>query len=89
MQEANYDEFLSYIKQGENAELNINNTNREELALQTYSGGKLLQLLVINVAGLFVTLIAKMHYSSLHKLKKTFSQSNNVDVRSNIKERAI
>jgi hypothetical protein len=89
MQEANYDEFLSYIKQGENTELNISNDNREELALQTYSTGKLLQLLVINTAGLFVTLIAKMHYSSLHKLKKMFSQKNDVDVRSKLKERAI
>jgi len=89
IQEANYDEFLSYIKQGENTELNISNANREELALQTYSAGKLLQLLIINTAGLFVTLLAKMHYSSLHKLKKIFSQSNNANVRSNLKERAI
>lgn len=88
MQEANYTEFLSYINQGEDTKLTITNDNREELALQTYSMGKLLQLLVINTLGLVVNVFSKLYYSTRYKFKRPFIQNNNVN-RSNLKERMI
>ena len=81
MQEANYDEFLSYIKQGENAELVINNTNREELALQSLSIGKLFQLLIINTLGLIVAQFAKMSYSIMHKFKGLFKKEEYMKIK--------
>ncbi|MRT92767.1 hypothetical protein [Ancylomarina sp. 16SWW S1-10-2] len=86
MQEANYEEFLSYIKQGEDAKLTVNNSNREELALQSHSIWKLLQLLVINTLGLIVAQLAKMSYSLFFKLKNLFKQGENVDIKSSEQE---
>jgi len=87
MQEANYEEFLSYIKRGEDAELTITNGNREELALQTSSMGKLLQLLILNTLGLVVASFAKIYYSIRLKFKRLFGRNREIDIRSNLKER--
>lgn len=82
MQEANYEEFLSYIKQGENTKLTIDNSNREELALQSQSIWKLLQLLIVNTLGLVVAQLAKIFYSLIFKLKNIFKQGENASLRS-------
>ena len=86
MQEANYDEFISYIKQGEDTELIINNTNREELALQSYSIGKLMQLLIINTLGLVVAQLVKMYYSIIHKFKSLLKKNETTNMTANYRE---
>lgn len=88
MQEANYEEFLSYIKQGEDAELTITDGNREKLSLQTHSIGKLLQLLILNTFGLVLASFAKLYYSIRLKLKRLFSKNKEITIRPNLKERA-
>ena len=86
MQEANYEEFLSYIKQGEDTNLKIDNSNREELALQSHSIGKLLQLLIINTFGLLVAQVAKISYSLVFKFKNIFKPRRNVKLKTCEKE---
>jgi len=88
MQEANYEKFLSYIKQGEDAELTITDGNREKLSLQTHSMGKLLQLLMLNTFGLALASFAKLYYSIRLKFKRLFNKNKEITIRPNLKERA-
>ncbi|MCZ4694529.1 hypothetical protein DWB61_05695 [Ancylomarina euxinus] len=69
MQEANYKEFLSYIKQGEEAELSVASVNQEDLTLQDYSLVKLLGLLILNSLGLIVAQVMKFFYSLANTFK--------------------
>ena len=75
MQEADYKEFLSYIKQGENAELRVSNVEQEDLTLQDYSLLRLLSLLVLNTIGLIVAHVMKLFYSLASKLKGLTKQN--------------
>lgn len=70
MQEANYEEFLAYIKQGEESEKNSISFKQEEVSLQSHSLGMLLKLLLLNGLGLIVVLITKMFYVLAHKLRR-------------------
>lgn len=79
MQEANYKEFLSYIKQGEKAELSVASVNQEDLTLQDYSLGKLLGLLILNTIGLVVAQVMKIFYSLANKLKGLGKQNGDLN----------
>jgi len=70
MQEANYEEFLTYIKQGEESEMSSINHRQEELSLQNQPLGSLLKLLLLNSFGLIAALITKMFYVLAHKLRR-------------------
>ncbi|WP_372644378.1 hypothetical protein [Ancylomarina sp.] len=87
MQEANYKEFLSYIKQGEEAELNVTSVNREDLNLQDYSLVKLLGLLILNTIGLIVAQVMKMFYSLASTFKGLGKQ--NADLNEKFDKRRI
>ena len=75
MQEANYKEFLSYIKQGEEAELSVANVNQEDLTMQDYSLGKLLGLLILNTLGLIVAQVMKIFYLLAQKVRRLGKQN--------------
>jgi len=79
MQEANYKEFLSYIKLGEEAELRAASVNPEDLTLQDYSLGKLLSLLILNTIGLIVAQVMKIFYSLANKFKSLSKQNVNLN----------
>lgn len=78
MQEANYEEFLAYIKQGEEAETRTVSINTERLDLQNQSLGKLLKLLLLNSLGLVAVSITKVFYVSAHKIKSIFHVKKSV-----------
>jgi hypothetical protein len=75
MQEANYKEFLSYIKQGEETELSVASVNQEDLTLQDYSLGKLLGLLILNTIGLIMAQVMKLFYSLANTFKGLGTQN--------------
>ncbi|MGZ2369384.1 hypothetical protein ACXR6G_06330 [Ancylomarina sp. YFZ004] len=84
MQEANYEEFHSYIKQGNEAELTSESINEENLTLKDYSLGKLLGLLILNTLGLIVAQVMKVFYSLANKFKGLAKQ--NVDLNGQIEK---
>ena len=63
MQEANYKDFLAYIREGEQTEACVGGRSHEALELQNQSLGKLVYLLLLNTAGWIAGLFFKMMYS--------------------------
>ncbi len=75
MQKADYKEFLSYIKQGEKAELRVSSVDQDDLTLQDYSLLRLLSLLILNAMGLIMAQVMKLFYSLASKVKGLTKQN--------------
>ncbi|RXQ89513.1 hypothetical protein EO244_14190 [Ancylomarina salipaludis] len=88
MHEANYKEFLAYIKQADDAEVYAEERDLQELELQSLSFGKLISLLFFNTIGLLFSLVLKMVYSTAHWFKNLNMWHTRVSLEENIHEAA-
>lgn len=81
MQEANYEEFLAYIKQGEETEHSVVSLNQNDSALMDYSLGRLLKLLFLNTLGLSAAMFTKTFYSLAHRIKGLGKLNTDLNIR--------